>query len=144
MYTPFESDLINNMDHMRILGTEPSSVILSHIPYIGIFRASLIFAEFATSLKSSKIDTAKNKPYYTSSLRVLEIAKRGLRENLTSLPSAILAKFSRRKKFPIYGNLDNKPTKKKQRKRDNLVFMFKCGRVWSFVLRYNRLYFIHK
>ena len=25
----FESDLINNMDHMRILGTEPSSVVLS-------------------------------------------------------------------------------------------------------------------
>ena len=25
----FKSDLINNMDHMRILGTEPSSVILS-------------------------------------------------------------------------------------------------------------------
>ena len=25
----FESDLINNMDHMRISGTEPSSVILS-------------------------------------------------------------------------------------------------------------------
>ena len=24
----FESDLINNMDHMRIFGTEPSSVIL--------------------------------------------------------------------------------------------------------------------
>ena len=35
-YTPllrcvhnFKSDLINNMDHMRISGTEPSSVILS-------------------------------------------------------------------------------------------------------------------
>ena len=28
MYT-FKSDLINNMDHMRISGTEPSSVILS-------------------------------------------------------------------------------------------------------------------
>ena len=25
----FKSDLINNMDHMRISGTEPSSVILS-------------------------------------------------------------------------------------------------------------------
>ena len=25
----FESDLINNMDHMRISGTQPSSVILS-------------------------------------------------------------------------------------------------------------------
>ena len=25
----FRSDLINNMDHMRISGTEPSSVILS-------------------------------------------------------------------------------------------------------------------
>ena len=31
MYTPFlkKTDLINNMDHMRISGTEPSSVILS-------------------------------------------------------------------------------------------------------------------
>ena len=25
----FKSDLINNMDHMRISGTEPSSVILN-------------------------------------------------------------------------------------------------------------------
>ena len=41
----------------------------------GIFCVGLIFAEFATSLKSPKIDTAKNKLYYTSSLRVLEIAK---------------------------------------------------------------------
>ena len=31
MYTPFKSDLINNMDHMRISGTKPSSVILSQI-----------------------------------------------------------------------------------------------------------------
>ena len=29
MYTPLQSDLINNMDQMCILGTEPSSVILS-------------------------------------------------------------------------------------------------------------------
>ena len=29
VYTIFKSDLINNMDHMRISGTEPSSVILS-------------------------------------------------------------------------------------------------------------------
>ena len=29
VYTVFKSDLINNMDHMRISGTEPSSVILS-------------------------------------------------------------------------------------------------------------------
>ena len=27
MYTPFELDLINNMDHMRISGTEPRKVI---------------------------------------------------------------------------------------------------------------------
>ena len=34
MYTPFFiSDLINNMDHMRISGTEPSSVILSQTKY---------------------------------------------------------------------------------------------------------------
>ena len=29
MYTRFKADLINDMDHMCILGTEPSSVILS-------------------------------------------------------------------------------------------------------------------
>ena len=29
----------------------------------------LIFAEFATSLKSPEIDTAENKPYFTYSLR---------------------------------------------------------------------------
>ena len=29
IYTIFKSDLINNMDHMCIAGTEPSSVILS-------------------------------------------------------------------------------------------------------------------
>ena len=70
----------------------------------------LIFAEFVTSLKSPKIDTAKNKPYYTaykpfytSSLRVLEIAKIELSENLTHLPSVIFAKISRREKFPLYG-----------------------------------------
>ena len=29
MYTPFLSDLINNIDHMRVSGTEPPSVIPS-------------------------------------------------------------------------------------------------------------------
>ena len=62
----------------------------------------LIFAEFATSPKSPKIDAAKNKPYYTSSWWVLEIAKIWLSENLTHLPSVIFAKISRRIKFPIY------------------------------------------
>ena len=28
LYTPFKSDLIHNIDHMRILGTKTSSVIL--------------------------------------------------------------------------------------------------------------------
>ena len=70
----------------------------------GNFRVGLIFAEFATSLKSPKIDTAKNKSYYTFSLRVIEIAKIGLSEKLTQLPSVIFAKISRREKFPIYGN----------------------------------------
>ena len=60
----------------------------------GIFRVGLIFAEFATFLKSPKIDTAKNKPNYTSSLRVFEIAKIGLSENITHLPSDIFAKIS--------------------------------------------------
>ena len=65
----------------------------------------LIFAEFATSLKSLNIDKVKNKPYYTSSLRDLEIAKTGLCENLTQLPSVIFAKICRREKLPIYGML---------------------------------------
>ena len=69
----------------------------------GIFRVGLIFAEFATSLKSPKIDTAKEKTYYTPSLSVFEIAKIGLCENLTHLPSVIFAKISRREKLPIYG-----------------------------------------
>ena len=61
---------------------------------LGIFRVGLIFAEFATSLKSPKLDTAKNRHYYTSSLRVREIAKIGLRENLTHIPSVVFAKIS--------------------------------------------------
>ena len=65
----------------------------------------LIFTEFATSLKSPKIDTAKNKPSYKSLLSVLEIAKIGLPENLTRLSSVLFAKISRREKFPIYGNM---------------------------------------
>ena len=59
----------------------------------------LIFAEFAISLKLQKLDTAKNKHYYTSSLRVFEIAKIGLGENLTHLPSIIFAKISRHEKI---------------------------------------------
>ena len=69
----------------------------------------LIFAEFVISLKSPKIDTAKNKPYYTSSLSVFEIAKIGLSENLTRLPSVIFAKISRREKLPIYGIQTHRP-----------------------------------
>ena len=69
----------------------------------GIFHVGLIFAEFATSLKLPKIDTAKNKPYFACSSIVLEIAKIGLSENLTHIPSVIFAKISRREKFQIYG-----------------------------------------
>ena len=69
----------------------------------GIFRVGVIFTEFATSLKSPKKKTAKNQPYYTSSLRILEVAKIELGENLTYLPSVIFAKISQHEKFPIYG-----------------------------------------
>ena len=41
------------------------------IPLSEIFHVGLIFIELATSLKSPKTNTAKNKPYFTSSLRVL-------------------------------------------------------------------------
>ena len=63
----------------------------------------LIFAEFATFPKSPKIDTAKNKPYYTFSLRVLEIAKIELSEYLTHLPNNIFAIKFPMQKFPICG-----------------------------------------
>ena len=78
-------------------------MVTKHYRISGNFRVGLIFAELATSLKSPEIDKAKNKPYYTSSLIVLEIAKIGLSENLTHLPMVIFAKISRHEKFPIYG-----------------------------------------
>ena len=41
MYTPFfKQVLINDMDHMRILGTEPSSVILSQTWSIKCWKVS--------------------------------------------------------------------------------------------------------
>ena len=74
------------------------------LPYnIGNFCVGLIFAEFATFLQSPKIDTGKNKPYFTSSscsLRVLEIAKIELHEYLKHLPNDIFTKNSRHEKFP--------------------------------------------
>ena len=72
------------------------------IPYMGKFSRGFNFVDFATFLKSPKIDTAKNKPHITSSLRVLEIAKIELSEYLKHLPSDIFAKISRHEKFPIY------------------------------------------
>ena len=88
----FNRRRVKNTRHMRC-----------RIPYIGNFRVGLIFAKFATFLKSPKIDSAKNKTYLTSTLRVLEIAKICLSENLTYLQSVIFAKKSRREKFLIYG-----------------------------------------
>ena len=70
--------------------------------YQEFYRVGLIFAEFTASLKSLKIDTAKNKPYYTSSLRVLVISKKGLGENLSHLPSGIFVKIFRCTKFLTY------------------------------------------
>ena len=94
---------------MKICLTPTSSVdqlyiFICHVTYCisEIFRVGLIFAEFSTSLKSPKLDTAKNKSYNTSLFRVLEIAKIGLSENLTHFLSGIFAKISRPEKFPIY------------------------------------------
>ena len=81
-----------------------------HTVYREFFAWVLIFAEFPAFLKSPKIDTVKNKSYYISSLRVLEIAKIGLSENLTHLPSVIFAKNSRREKFPICGSPEKNTT----------------------------------
>ena len=93
-----------NQDHkVKDICEQKSPLCILTYRISGIFREILIFAEFATSLKSPKIDTVKNKPYYTSSLRDLEIANIGLRENFTRLPSVIFAKFFQREKFPIYG-----------------------------------------
>ena len=72
--------------------------MLYHIS--AIFRGGFIFPKFATSLKSGKIDTAKNKPYFMFSLRVFEIAKIRLGENLTHLPIVIFAKNSPTWKIP--------------------------------------------
>ena len=74
-----------------------------HVPYIGNFSREFNFRWVRELPEIAKNTHSENKPYYTSSLRVLEIAKIGLRENLTRLPSVIFAKFSRREKFPIYG-----------------------------------------
>ena len=75
-----------------------------HIPYIGNFSRGFNFPWVRDFPEIAKIDTGKNKPSYTSALRVLEIAKIGLSGNLTHLPSCIFAKISRHEKFPIYGN----------------------------------------
>ena len=69
----------------------------------GIFSRGFNFCWVCDSLKSPKIDTTKNKRFYTSSLRVLEIRRIGLSENLTHLPSVFFAKIFRCEKFPIYG-----------------------------------------
>ena len=58
MYTPFRSDLSNNMDHMRISGTGPSSVILSRSSlkqlihfYTPIFRQKLSWQQIKSTIK---------------------------------------------------------------------------------------------
>ena len=38
----FKSDVINNMDHMRIPGTEPSSVIISQRKYIVVEKLKIV------------------------------------------------------------------------------------------------------
>ena len=63
------------------------------ILYIGNFSLGFNFAEYATSIKSPKKYTVKNKPCYTSSLRVLDIVKIRLGENFTHL-NVIFAKIS--------------------------------------------------
>ena len=63
----------------------------------------VIFAEFATSSKSLKINTAKIRHCYKSVMRALQIAEIGLSEQLTRLPGVIFAEIARRENIPIYG-----------------------------------------
>ena len=75
----------------------------SQVPYIRNFSFGFNFRWVPDFPESPKIDPAKNKPYYTSSLR--EIAKIILNQNFTHHPSVVFLKISRRKKFPVYGML---------------------------------------
>ena len=50
----FKSDLINNMDHMRISGTEPSSVILSQKG--GSFKSSKVMSKNCQTQAEAKRD----------------------------------------------------------------------------------------
>ena len=52
-----------NLGHL-LFGLSVRLYIWHAYRILGIFRVGLIFAEFSTSLKLPKIDTAKNKPYY--------------------------------------------------------------------------------
>ena len=76
---------------------------MSLIPYVEFFRVRLIFAEFATSSKSLKTETAQKRHCNLFSLTALQIAKIGLSERLTHLPIVIFTKIVRRENIPIYG-----------------------------------------
>ena len=72
------------------------------LPYIGNCSRGFNFRDLPEIAK--KIDTAKNKPYDTSSFRVLEIATKRLSENLTAL--SFKEHFCQNiptQKIPIYG-----------------------------------------
>ena len=60
------------------------------LPYIGNFSRGF---NFRWVRDQKKKDTAKNNPYYTSSLIVLEIAKIWLSENLTHFQASFSPKF---------------------------------------------------
>ena len=60
----FKSDLINNMDHMRISGTEPSSVILSKTK---LFKKLKSGAPKVSNQALAKWDNVINPHYYNFS-----------------------------------------------------------------------------
>ena len=69
----------------------------------GNVRMGVIFAKFATSKESLKLNTVQNRCNDKSSYRSIQIAKILLREKITHLFIAIFAKISKRENIPIYG-----------------------------------------
>ena len=80
----FKTDLINNMDHMRISGIEPSSVILSQTK---LFQKLKWLPESANQAKSWSQKGCCNKPTKLKFLSIL-ILKILMLSNATNRPKS--------------------------------------------------------